>query len=141
MNGVLQSHMNGGRGLAAEITFDESNWYSISGGILSDTRVLANTFLAAPQKRRQGVLKIFLPKALILSVAQAGDGNNIGNIVSLCLTPGNNSLAADFCLPAGGGLVIDLSSQALRSCRITRITRSTLTARRVPGKVRLARGR
>ncbi|HGF1017132.1 hypothetical protein [Enterobacter cloacae] len=87
VNGVLQSHMNGGTGLAAEITFDESNWYSISGGILSDTRVLANTFLAAPQKNGgKAYLKIFLPKALILSVAQAGDGNNIGNIVSLCLT-------------------------------------------------------
>lgn len=42
--------MSGGTGLAAELTFDESTWYSISGGILSDTRVLANTFLAAPQK-------------------------------------------------------------------------------------------
>ena len=42
-----------------------------------------------------------------MSVAQAGDGNNIGNIVSLCLTPGNSSLAADFCFQPGGGLVID----------------------------------
>ncbi|STQ07823.1 Uncharacterised protein [Enterobacter cloacae] len=40
-------------------------------------------------------------------MAQAGDGNNIGNIVSLCLTPGNSSLAADFCFQPGGGLVID----------------------------------
>jgi hypothetical protein len=44
-----------------------------------------------------------LPKALILSVAQAGDGSNIGNIVSLCLTPGNSSLAADFCFQPGAG--------------------------------------
>lgn len=50
VNSVLQSHMSGGTGTAAELTFDESNWYSISGGIQSDTRVLAQTFLAAPQK-------------------------------------------------------------------------------------------
>ncbi|XOL92911.1 hypothetical protein ACLB6M_12130 [Enterobacter hormaechei] len=94
--------MNGGTGLAAELTFDENTWYSISGGILSDTRVLANTFLAAPQKNGgKAYLKIFLPKALILSVAQAGDGSSIGNIVSLCLTPGNSSLAADFCFQPG----------------------------------------
>jgi hypothetical protein len=45
------------------MTFDESNWYSISGGILSDTRVLANTFLAAPQKNGgKAYLKIFCRK-------------------------------------------------------------------------------
>ena len=108
VNSVLQSHMSGGTGLAAELTFDESNWYSISGGIQSDTRVLAQTFLAAPQKNGgKAYLKIFLPKALILSVAQAGDGTGIGNIVSLCLTPGNSSLAADFCFQPGGGVVIN----------------------------------
>lgn len=39
VNSVLQSHMSGGTGLAAELTFDENTRYSISGGILSDTRV------------------------------------------------------------------------------------------------------
>lgn len=55
--------MNGGTGLAAELTFDENTWYSISGGILSDTRVLANTFLAAPQKTAaKRTLKYFCRK-------------------------------------------------------------------------------
>lgn len=108
INSVLQSHMNGGTGLAAEITFDEKTWYSISGGILSDTRVLANTFISAPQKNGgKAYLKIFIPKGLILSVAQAGDGSNIGNIVSMCLSPANSTLAADFCFQPGSGLVIN----------------------------------
>lgn len=75
---------------------------TVSPAVSERYACLANTFLAAPQKNGgKASLKIFLPKALILSVAQAGDGSNIGNIVSLCLTPGNSSLAADFCFQPG----------------------------------------
>ncbi|STQ07822.1 Uncharacterised protein [Enterobacter cloacae] len=56
VNGVLQSHMNGGTGLAAEITFDESNWYSISRRH-PERHSRAGEYLprGAAKKRRQGV--------------------------------------------------------------------------------------
>ena len=93
--------MSGGTGLAAELTFDENTRYSISGGILSDTRVTANTFLAAPQKTAaKRTLKSFA-ESVNSERGAGGDGSNIGNIVSLCLTPGNSSLAADFCFQPG----------------------------------------
>ena len=65
--------------------------------------MLANTFLAAPQKRRQGVPENLPPEGADFERGAGGDGNNIGNIVSLCLTPGNSSLAADFCFQPGAG--------------------------------------
>lgn len=75
--------MSGGTGLAAELTFDESTWYSISGGILSDTRPGEHVPRGTAENGGKAYLKIFLPKALILSVAQAGTAAALA-ILSAC---------------------------------------------------------
>ena len=60
------------------------------------------------QRRRKTAAKRTL-KSFAESVnserGAGGDGSNIGNIVSLCLTPGNSSLAADFCFSRGGPVI------------------------------------
>ncbi|NUU66288.1 receptor [Enterobacteriaceae bacterium BIT-l23] len=107
INPILESHMTGNTGLAAEMTFDEKLWFGLSGGSLNGANDFAKSFLTAPlSSGGKAYLKIFLPRDLILSIAQKGDGENIGNIVSLCLNPAQSTVAADFCFQPGGKMSI-----------------------------------
>ena len=95
--------MSGGTGLAAELTFDENTWYSISGGILSDTRVLANTFLAAPQKNGgKASLKNLFAES-VNSERGAGGGRQQHWQYRQPVSDARQQLAGGgFLLPAGG---------------------------------------